>query len=413
MTCTRSNTTRIALAVAVLLALAALTGCGTSISARAETTIDRDGSGVRLLRFSVPKSSAADASVDMADAERKLRAAAPPFAQFKDSSDASTYRYEITFEFQNSKDLEEKAAWFNGSSAKLVSTGGVFARTISLDESFTPSNWFAWALTSVGRGESDLNAVEYVVRMPSPVSDQSPEGSTGTVTSNIFSKTGLSTSDAYDFSLRCEQRYAVDSLVVNTQIGPDFAAKRTLSFVVSNDTAAALEKDSGGTDALTQSLQSWAGDGWTAAASQTETGTAYTVTKASKSPGDLAFGGAQGSAEVRTVSADNRYVNRREFTESVDAQVWLPDQDAAAPVTYVLQTPWPIESVKPATGIERTGTSVTWKGTAGKGTVLTVRIIEVRSKILNPVLWSTIGFASFGLVLMLFGLARILTAPTR
>jgi len=137
------------------------------------------------------------------------------------------------------------------------------------------------------------------------------------------------------------------------------------------------------------------------------------VTKTSKSLGDLAFGGSKSSAEVRTVSADHRYVNRREFTESVDARVWLPDQKAAAQVTYVLKTPWPIESVKPEKGTERTGTSVTWKGAADKGTKLTVRIIEVRSQILYPVLWGTLGFAGFGLVLMLIGLARILTAPTR
>jgi hypothetical protein len=406
---------RTVLVVVVLgFVAAALSGCGSTVSALCATKVNIDGSGSRTLTLMVAKRDVAGEKVDMKTVLKKLNAARPPFSKFTDDSTASTYKFVISYDFKDPADFESKARWF-GATSSLEQTGGILTPAVGLSESFKSENWFQWAIQSSGRESGDIKDVQYSVEMPAAVQDESQDGSDGVISGGSFAKTDLSFSSSYDFKLVARRSFGVDSMSVATVVRPDGTAERALTYSLSSSATIDLVKSKGGPDGLQRAFASWAGNGWSAKiGSAGTTSTAITLTKSADSVSGLTAGERQsGAPALDMLSTSNAYVSNRRYAEVFSPSSLIPGEISPSTVAYSLSLPWTVESHEPRM-LQRGSTgALTWSGATMDDLDVKVTSVEMKDDVLYPVLSVLAALILMAITAGSIGILRILTSSVQ
>lgn len=398
--------TRILLAAALLAIAVALSGCGSTVAARCETRVAIDGSGTRVLSFTVPKQSTGDSGVDFAALSAKLRKSTPSFAGFSDASNTTAYVYRIVFDFKGAEDLGKKARWF-GASVTERRTGAVFSPAIEWDETFDPQKWFQWALDSAGRTSSDISSVDYVLELPGTVVVREGSDPSGSASGSTYTlKPGYGS--AAEIRVSGGFQHDVATVSVSTRIEGDGTASRRVAYGLSKDTAAKLEKELGGTTGIERALEGWAGKGWTFSSSDVAGGREFVLERKASANGVTVVSAESAPPALSTAEGTNAYVARRTFTESFDVAAWMPGDVTPAKTTYELQLPWQIQGYQPTGNVDasRQGT-LRW--TSGAGSLqVRVDLAELKGAVLYPVSAALLALSTLALLGVVLGLMRIL-----
>jgi hypothetical protein len=373
---------RLAIVCVLLMLSLILTACGTGITTRIETVVNAEGSGSRTLILSAPRSQAG--SVDVTGTVASIKAAKPPFAQFKDESNPSTLRYLVSYTFKDPAEFSERASWFS-SKSRMTRSGGLFAPTIRLTETFSGEQWFGWAIRAAKRESGDVYAIEYAATLPTAVENLTSEGG---VRGSLYSAQLPSFEESVAVDFQSETRHEIASIAAATIVGADGSAQRTITYAMNAVDAAAIAKQQGGPDRVKPALEEWAGKGWTASVEDGSSGAEYRLTKKTASVSDLVIGDSTRSGPaLETRAASNEYLVRRHYSESFEPSATTAGQVTPDKADYQVTFPWAIEKFDAAGSnvSQPTRSSLAWSGAGSDRLAISADLFEIRRGVLYPV----------------------------